>query len=128
LASAQATDWTIDPAHTAAHFAVRHLGISTVRGDIRKITGTVRHDPANPASDAIDVSIETESVDSGVEMRDNDLRSDHFFDVAKFLGATASCTIDRTDFGMTGYAAMVGNSVTVTIDAELVRPTPAGAR
>ena len=39
--SAQAQTWTIDPAHSAAHFAVRHMMVSTVRGDLGKITGTV---------------------------------------------------------------------------------------
>ena len=83
-AVAQAGTWQIDPNHTAAQFSVRHLGVSTVRGAFTKVTGTVRHDPADPTKDSIDVTIDANSVDTRVEMRDNDLRSTRFFDVQKY--------------------------------------------
>lgn len=83
-ASAQVQNWTIDPNHTAAQFSVRHLGISTVRGAFTKVTGTVQYDPAHPDKTVIDASIDANSIDTRVEMRDNDLRSEHFFNVAKF--------------------------------------------
>ena len=83
-AVAQATTWQIDPNHTAAQFSVRHLGISTVRGAFTKVSGTVTYDPADPGKTVIDVTIDANSVDTRVEMRDNDLRSPNFFDVAKF--------------------------------------------
>ena len=83
-AVAQAGTWQIDPNHTAAQFSVRHLGVSTVRGAFTKVTGTVRHDPADPTKDSIDVTIDANSVDTRVEMRDNDLRSARFFDVQKY--------------------------------------------
>jgi polyisoprenoid-binding protein YceI len=83
-AAAQATTWQIDPNHTAAQFSVRHLGISTVRGAFTKVSGTVMYDPANLGKTMIDVTIDANSVDTRVDMRDNDLRSPNFFDVAKF--------------------------------------------
>ncbi len=83
-AVAQATTWQIDPNHTAAQFAVRHLGISTVRGAFSKVSGRVTYDPANAGKTMIDVTIDASSVDTRVERRDNDLRSPNFFDVAKF--------------------------------------------
>jgi len=83
-AVAQAGTWQIDPNHTAAQFSVRHLGVSTVRGAFTKVTGTVKHDPADPTKDSIDVTIDANSVDTRVEMRDNDLRSARFFDVQKY--------------------------------------------
>src|SRR5882757_2644398 len=83
-ATAQVQTWNIDPNHTAAQFSVRHLGISTVRGAFTKVTGTVQYDPANPSKTVIDASIDANSIDTRVEMRDNDLRSPHFFDAAKF--------------------------------------------
>ncbi len=83
-AAAQATTWQIDPNHTAAQFSVRHLGISTVRGAFTKVSGTVTYDPANLDKTMIDVTIDANSVDTRVDMRDNDLRSPNFFDVAKF--------------------------------------------
>jgi polyisoprenoid-binding protein YceI len=83
-ATAQTQTWNIDPNHSAAQFSVRHLGISTVRGAFTKVTGTVQYDAANPTKTAIDASIDANSIDTRVEMRDNDLRSEHFFNVAKF--------------------------------------------
>jgi len=87
-AAAQAGTWQIDPNHTAAQFSVRHLGVSTVRGAFTKVTGTVKHDPTDPTKDSIDVTIDANSVDTRVEMRDNDLRSARFFDVQKYPSIT----------------------------------------
>jgi len=83
-AFAQAKMWKIDPNHTAAQFSVRHLGISTVRGAFTKVSGTATYDPADPGKASIEVTIDASSVDTRVEMRDNDLRSPNFFDVAKY--------------------------------------------
>ena len=80
----QTATWQIDPNHTAAQFSVRHLGISTVRGAFTKVSGTVTYDPADPGKTMIDVTIDANSVDTRVEMRDKDLRSPNFFDAAKF--------------------------------------------
>ena len=87
-ASAQVQTWNIDMAHTAAQFSVRHLGISTVRGAFSKVTGTVQFDAANPAKTVIDATIDANSIDTRVEMRDKDLRSASYFDVEKFPSIT----------------------------------------
>lgn len=84
LCLAETQTWQIDPNHTASQFSVRHLGISTVRGQFMKTTGTVVYDPADVSKTQIDVTIDASSVDTRVQMRDNDLRSDHFLDVAKY--------------------------------------------
>lgn len=81
---AEEQTWKIDPNHTAAQFSVRHLGISTVRGAFTKVSGSAQYDPANPGKASIEAIIDADSVDTRVTMRDNDLRSDHFFDVAKY--------------------------------------------
>ena len=83
-AVAQVQNWQIDPNHTAAQFSVRHMGISTVRGAFTKVSGTAQYDPANPTKSSIDVTIDADSVDTRVSMRDNDLRSPNFFEVAKY--------------------------------------------
>jgi polyisoprenoid-binding protein YceI len=87
-AAAQAGTWQIDPNHTAAQFSVKHLGVSTVRGAFTKVTGAVKYDSADPAKDSVDVTIDSNSVDTRVEMRDNDLRSPRFFDVQKYSTIT----------------------------------------
>ncbi len=83
-AAAQVETWQLDPAHSAAQFSVRHMGISTIRGTFSKVSGTVQYDPSAPAKSSVDVTIDAASVDSRVEMRDNDLRSPKFLDVAKY--------------------------------------------
>lgn len=83
-AAAQTGAWQIDPNHSSAQFAVRHLGVSTVRGAFTKVSGTAKYNPADTTKDAIDVAIEASSVDTRVQMRDNDLRSPNFLDVQKY--------------------------------------------
>ena len=63
---------------------MRHLGVSTVRGAFSKVTGSAQYDPADPSKTSLDATIDAKSVDTRVEMRDNDLRSPHFFDVQKY--------------------------------------------
>jgi polyisoprenoid-binding protein YceI len=173
-AAAQAGSWKIDPMHTSAQFSVRHLGVSTVRGAFTKVSGSATFDPADPSKTALDATIDATSVDTRVEMRDNDLRSPNFLDTAKFptitfhakqtkaagagklqitgdltihgvtkevvldvdgpsaaikdpwgnqrIGASASTKVKRQDFGVNGLPAVVGDEITITIDAELIQP------
>ena len=173
-AVAQAGTWQIDPNHTAAQFSVRHLGVSTVRGAFTKVTGSAKYDPADPTKDSLEATIEAKSVDTRVEMRDNDLRSDHFLDVQKYptitfhskqtktvgagklqmvgdltihgvtkevvldvdgptapikdpwgnqrIGASATTKIVRQDYGVSFLPGVVGDEITITIDAELIQP------
>jgi len=83
-AAAQAGTWQIDPNHTAAQFSVRHLGVSTVRGAFTKVSGSAQHDSADPSKDTLEATIDTNSIDTRVEMRDKDLRSPNFLDVQKY--------------------------------------------
>jgi len=84
LAAAQAGTWKIDPNHSSAQFAVKHLGVSTVRGAFTKVSGSATYDAADPSKNTVDVSIDASSVDTRVQMRDNDLRSPNFLDVQKY--------------------------------------------
>lgn len=83
-AKAATTTWQIDPAHTAAQFAVKHLMISTVRGEFKGVTGTVTWDDQDVTKSKVDVTIDTKTVNTGEDARDKDLKSDKFFDVEKF--------------------------------------------
>jgi len=84
VAAAQSGTWQIDPNHSSAQFAVRHLGVSTVRGAFTKVSGSATYDPANPAHTTLNASIDANSVDTRVTMRDNDLRSPNFLEVQKY--------------------------------------------
>lgn len=81
---AQAADYAIDTAHSRAHFTVRHMMVSNVRGEFTKVTGTIAYDEKNPAATKIDATIDVATIHTGVEQRDAHLKSPDFFDVAKF--------------------------------------------
>lgn len=83
-AAAQVETWKIDPNHTASQFAVRHMSISTVRGQFNRTTGTLQYDPKEPSKSTLDVVIDATSVDTRIDARDKDLRSGHYLDVEKF--------------------------------------------
>lgn len=84
MAAGQTGTWQIDPNHSAAQFSVRHLSVSTVRGAFTKVSGSAIYDAAEPSKDSLDVTIDASSIDTRVQMRDNDLRSPNFLDVQKY--------------------------------------------
>jgi polyisoprenoid-binding protein YceI len=77
-------EWTIDTLNSAAHFAVRHLLVSTVRGQLGNVTGRVWYDGKNPASVRAEASIDVKGLKTGIDARDNHLRSDEFFNAAQY--------------------------------------------
>lgn len=79
-----AVTYTLDPAHSAAHFKVRHMMISNVRGEFRKVSGTVRIDPANPAESSVTTEIDVNSISTREPDRDNHLKSADFLDAATY--------------------------------------------
>jgi polyisoprenoid-binding protein YceI len=76
--------YDIDPTHSSAHFSVRHLMISNVKGEFTKVTGTVTYDPDDPKTSKVDVTIDVASLHTRDEQRDAHLKSPDFFDAAKF--------------------------------------------
>jgi polyisoprenoid-binding protein YceI len=106
-AAAQAGAWQIDPNHSAAQFSVRHLGVSTVRGAFTKVTGSAKYDPTDPTKDSTDVTIDASSVDTRVQMRDNDLRSPNFLDVQKY--PTITFQSKKTKSSGSGKLQIVGD-------------------
>jgi polyisoprenoid-binding protein YceI len=92
VAASHAETWQLDPPHSAAQFSVRHMGISTVRGTFTKLSGAVQYEASDPAKSSMDITIDAASVDTRVERRDNDLRSDHFFDTTKYPTITFKST------------------------------------
>jgi len=119
---AQTSTWKIDPKHSNAQFVVRHLGISNVQGQFTKVSGTVELDEKDVTKSSVNATIDASSVDTRVEIRDQDLRSDHFFDVAKYPTLTfQSKRIARAADGkvqMTGDLTMHGVTREVTFDLE----------
>ncbi len=71
--------WKIDPAHSKAGFAVKHMGVSTVRGEFREFEGTIEVGDSLEDTRAYGAA-KVESIDTGVADRDAHLRSPDFFD------------------------------------------------
>ena len=106
-AIAQVETWKIDPAHSAAQFSVRHLGISTVRGAFTKVSGSANYDTKDPSKTTLEATIDASSVDTRVEMRDKDLRSPNFFDVEKY--PTITFKSKRVETAGAGKLKIIGD-------------------
>jgi len=121
-AAAASSTWQIDPNHSAAQFAVRHLGLSTVRGAFTKVSGTIQLDDKDVTKSSVDVTIDAGSVDTRVPDRDKDLRSDHFFEVEKYPTLTFKSTkVEQTEAGrlkVTGDLTIHGVTKQVVLDVE----------
>jgi len=78
------SSWRIDPQHTSAQFAVKHLMISTVRGEFHNVTGTIAWDDQDITKSVVDVTIDATTVDTREPKRNDHLKSPDFFDVAKY--------------------------------------------
>jgi len=81
---AQAVSWRIDPLHSSAQFSVRHMMISTVRGQFGGVTGTMTYDPKNPAASSVAATIDCATVNTGTPTRDANLKTAEFFDVKRY--------------------------------------------
>lgn len=120
------TQWQIDPAHSAAHFSVRHLMISNVRGEFTKLTGSAVIDPADLTKSTVEVTIEAASINTREPQRDEHLRSADFFDAASHPHITfRSKRVDFRDpehYIVTGDLTIRGTTKEVALDVE--GPTP----
>ena len=87
-AMSAAATWTIDRDHSSVGFKIRHLMVSNVKGSFEKFTGTVDLNEKDITKSKVDVSIETASINTNVELRDAHLKSADFFDVVKYPAMT----------------------------------------
>jgi polyisoprenoid-binding protein YceI len=122
--SAFAADtFVFDKAHSTIGFQVRHL-FSKVPGKFDDFSGQIVLDEANPEQSSVEVTIKTASVDTGVKMRDDDLRSPNFFDATKFPEITFKSTSVKTTgentADVTGNLSMHGVTKEVVLKVELL--------
>jgi polyisoprenoid-binding protein YceI len=113
--------YTIDTPHSSAEFSVIHMMISKVNGEFRKISGTVYFDPNNPEKDRIDAIVDTTTVSTREDKRDDHLKSDAFFDVAKYPTMTFKSTGATKQGGklmVTGDLTLHGVTKPVTLEVE----------
>jgi polyisoprenoid-binding protein YceI len=106
-----APEWEIDPAHTNVGFIAKQLMISNVRGEFREFAGTLRLGEV-PEESTVDLTIQASSIDTGLAVRDEHLRSEDFLDVDKHpVLSFRSTGVDRLDervFQMRGDLTIKG--------------------
>lgn len=116
LAAADA--WTIDRSHSDVSFQVRHF-VSKTRGRFKDFSGTIQVDPAKPEAAAVEFTIQTASIDTTDEKRDNHLKSPDFFDAEKnptitFKSSSVKST-GKDKYDVTGALTMHGVTKTITL-------------
>jgi polyisoprenoid-binding protein YceI len=117
--------YQLDSSHSAAHFSVRHMMISNVRGEFTKVSGTIWYDPENPRNSKVEASIDAASIATREPQRDAHLRSADFLDVEKYPVLTfrsKSVSGEQGDWKVTGDLTIRGVTREVTFDVE--GPTP----
>jgi polyisoprenoid-binding protein YceI len=123
----QAGTWAIDPSHSSVEFVVRHLVVSKVKGRFGTFEGTISIDPADPHASAVEVSIQTTSIDTGDEQRDAHLRASDFFSADEHPTMTFRSTTVRpsgSDYEVDGELTIKGVTKPVTLSLEYNGTSP----
>jgi len=121
-----ATTYTIEPDYTQAVFRWSHLGFSNPAAQLSQGQGTLEFDPANPTRAAVNVTIALSSLNTGVPALDEHLRSEDFFEVAKFPTASFHSTKVEQGSGkdrlkVTGELSLHGVTRPVTLDVTVLK-------
>jgi polyisoprenoid-binding protein YceI len=120
-AFAQSSTWTIDTNHSQADFQTRHMGISTVRGTISGIKGTIVWDQADISKSSVEATLDATTVNTATTKRDEHLKSPDFFNVAKFPTITfKSTSVTRVNGKpqVIGDLTLAGVTKSVTLDVD----------
>ncbi len=115
------TTYEIDSTHSSAHFSVRHLMVSNVRGEFTKVSGTVNFDPEKPETSTVEATIDANSISTRDAQRDGHLKSADFLDTEKFPTITfRSKKVELAPGGgkVTGDLTIHGTTREVTLDVE----------
>jgi polyisoprenoid-binding protein YceI len=126
LALGQSSTWSFDPAHSHASFAVRHMIISNVRGELGKFSGTLTLDEKDITKSSVEATIDVTAIDTREPKRDEHLRSPDFFDAAKFPNITFKSTkvekAGKDGLKVTGDLTIRGTTKPVVL--KVTGPTP----
>lgn len=122
--AAQPETWTVDPVHSTAQFTARHFGIVPVIGTIPIVKASVQLDPGSQIPVAVSAELDASKLDTHNDMRDGDLRSAHYFNVAvtpdiRFVSTKIEGT-DPQHFTVTGDLTMHGQTHPVALNAQVV--------
>jgi polyisoprenoid-binding protein YceI len=119
--AASATTLQADPNHSTAGFSVKHMKVTTVRGQFDKFTSTLDWNDQDPTKSKVTTEIDASTIDTHNENRDKHLKSADFFDVAKYPTITfKSNKFEKSGDGykVTGDLTMHGVTKPVTMTVE----------
>jgi polyisoprenoid-binding protein YceI len=112
--------WQLDPFHTQIEFSTKHLAFMTVRGSFRDVVIGSEIDPDHPERSRAEVTIQTASIDTGNDARDNDLRASNFLEADKYPEITfKSTSAEQTgpeQYALTGELTIKGTTHPVTLE------------
>ena len=117
----ESNQWLIDGSHSNAHFTVKHMMITNVRGEFSKLEGKVSYDPAKPEATQVEAVIDVVSISTREEKRDGHLKSPDFLDVEKFPKITfksKSTKAKGSDLSVTGDLSIHGVTKEVVLEVE----------
>jgi polyisoprenoid-binding protein YceI len=119
------TTYKIDPAHSSAHFVVRHLMITNVRGAFSGVTGTVVWDSANQSQSTIDAVIDATTLSTQDAARDGHVKSADFLDVAQYptIEFKSSSVAPASDGELTVKGDLRLHGVTKPVTLKVEGPT-----
>jgi len=110
-AMAASTTYNLDPTHTFPSFEADHMGLSVWRGKFNKTSGTVTLDPAAKTG-SLNVKIEADSIDFGLDAMNKHAKDDTMFNVAKYPTMTYTSKSFKFDgdrlVGVEGELTMMG--------------------
>jgi polyisoprenoid-binding protein YceI len=123
-ALAAADTWNIDTAHAQTGFSVKHLVISTVKGEFGKTTGTVTLDDKDITKSSVEATIDVSTINTRIPDRDGHLKSPDFFDVAKYPTITFKSTkVEKAGDGLKVTGNLTVKGVTKPVTLDVVGPT-----
>jgi len=121
LVFAQNTTWVSDPNHSEVDFAISHMSVSKVHGRFGNVNATIHLNAADITKSSVQVTIGVDTINTGVQGRDNDLKGAGYFDVANFPTATftsTSVTRNGNDLSITGNLTLHGVTKPVVLAVE----------
>lgn len=123
LALAQTSTLVPDKAHSEVDFSILHLGLSNVRGRFTNLGGAITLNKADVTKSTVNITIDTTTVDTSNSARDNHLKTDSFFDVAKFPTATfVSTSVAKTATGLAVSGNLTLHGVTKPVVLQVEGP------
>jgi polyisoprenoid-binding protein YceI len=125
--AAAVSTWNIDPVHSIAEFRVKHMMISSVRGQFTGVTGSLTYNEGDPAQSRVEATVDVSTINTHEPQRDAHLKSADFFDAEKYPVFTfKSSRVTRRANGSLAVAGPLAmHGVTKEVEFAVAGPTPA---